>query len=130
METTPAPVPTESTPTAPTPTEPTVPETSQPDQDVEPTEPPATEPTGCTHEWECIHHSEEGHWIAGIACDCGWTVYGEPEEVIALWNEHSASYPPAESLFDHGGYGSVGEWIVDTPAYDEWVCIHCGVTKP
>ena len=130
VETTPAPAPTEPTPTEPTPTEPTAPETSRPDQDVEPTEPPATEPTGCTHEWECIHHSEEGHWITGLVCDCGWTVYGSGDEILALWNEHSASYPPAESMFEHGGYGSMDEWIVDTPAYDEWVCIHCGVTKP
>ena len=102
-------------------TEPTAPETT-------PTVPP-TEPTGCTHEWKCIHHSEEGHWRAGIICDCGWTVYGDPSELNALWNAHSASFPPAESLFEHGGFGSMDEWIVDKPAYDEWVCCHCGKQK-
>ena len=100
------------------------------------TEPPATQPTeptepvGCRHEWVCIRHDEVGHWRAGIACDCGWTVYGEPEELVALWNAHSASYPAVESLFNHGGYGSVDAWIVDQPAYDEWVCRHCGEQKP
>ena len=81
-------------------------------------------------DWMCVHHDEEGHWRAGIVCDCGWTVYGDPNELVALWNAHSASYPGAESLFDHGGYGSADEWIVDKPAYDEWVCRHCGEPKP
>jgi hypothetical protein len=62
-------------------------------------------------------------------CDCGWTVYGDPSELTSLWNVHSASFPPAESLFDHGGFGSMDEWIVDKPAYDEWVCRHCGEPK-
>lgn len=114
-------------------TVPTQPESSNPE--TEPTEPettptvPPTEHTGCTHEWKCIHHSEEGHWRAGIICDCGWTVYGDPSELNALWNAHSASFPPAESLFEHGGFGSMDEWIVDKPAYDEWVCRHCGNQK-
>lgn len=125
-------------------TEPTTPPATEPPY-TEPTEPPATEPTesvteptdphpteeaGCAHEWMCIHHNEEGHWRAGIACDCGWTVYGDPDELAALWNAHSASYPPTESLFYHGGFGSMDEWIVDKPAYDEWVCRHCGEPKP
>lgn len=128
-------------PTTPAPTDPvpptqaeTVPSEST-NPETEPTEPgtiptvPSTEPKGCTHEWQCIHHSEEGHWKAGIMCDCGWTVYGDPSELNSLWNAHSASFPPAESLFDHGGFGSVDEWIVDKPAYDEWVCRHCGELK-
>ncbi len=130
-------------PTTPVPTEPVLPtqaetvptEPESTNPETEPTEPettptvPATEPTGCTHEWKCIHHSEEGHWRAGIICDCGWTVYGDPSELPSLWNAHSASFPPAESLFDHGGFGSIDEWIVDKPAYDEWVCRHCGELK-
>ena len=114
-------------------TVPTEPESTNPE--TEPTEPtttptvPTTEPTGCTHDWKCIHHAEEGHWRAGIMCDCGWTVYGDPSELTSLWNVHSASFPPAESLFDHGGFGSMDEWIVDKPAYDEWVCRHCGEPK-
>ena len=130
-------------PTAPTPTDPvsptqaeTVPtESESTHPETEPTEPettptvPTTEPTGCSHEWKCIHYSEEGHWRAGIICDCGWTVYGDPSELTSLWNAHSASFPPAESLFEHGGFGSMDEWIVDKPAYDEWVCRHCGDAK-
>ena len=96
----------------------------------QPTEPAPTEPAGCQHDWMCVHHDEEGHWRAGIMCDCGWTVYGDPDELVALWNAHSASYPAAESLFEHGGFGSMDEWVVDKPAYDEWVCRHCGEPKP
>ena len=95
-----------------------------------PTEPQPTEPAGCTHDWVCIQHSEEGHWKAGIVCDCGWTVYGSPDEVAAAWNAHSASFPPEEALFEHGGFGCVDEWVVDAPAYEEWYCTLCGETKP
>lgn len=133
------PKPTEPAPTEPTPpetvppeppTEETVPPTTEPEQ-TQPTEtePAPTEPTECQHNWISIPHAEVGHWRAGIMCDCGWTVYGDPEVLTALWNAHSASFPPAESLFEHGGFGSMDEWIVDTPAYDEWVCQHCGQRK-
>lgn len=122
--------PPETTPTNPPETTPTQPPETRPEETDPPTTTPPTEPTGCNHEWKCIHHPEEGHWRAGIICDCGWTVYGDPGELTALWNAHSASYPPAESLFDHGGFGSMDEWIVDKPAYDEWVCRHCGEPKP
>ena len=128
------PAPTEPTPTETVPPEPptgeTVPPTTEPEQ-TQPTEtkPAPTEPTECQHDWVSIHHAEVGHWRAGIMCDCGWTVYGDPGELTALWNAHSASFPPAESLFEHGGFGSMDEWIVDTPAYDEWVCQHCGQRK-
>ena len=119
-----------TTPTDPPETTPTQPPETRPEETEPPTTTPPTEPAGCNHEWKCIHHPEEGHWRAGIICDCGWTVYGDPSELTALWNAHSASYPPAESLFDHGGFGSMDEWIVDKPAYDEWVCRHCGEPKP
>ena len=120
----------ETKPTTPPETKPTEPPATEPEATDPPTTTPPTEPAGCNHEWKCIHHPEEGHWRAGIICDCGWTVYGDPSELTALWNAHSASYPPAESLFDHGGFGSMDEWIVDKPAYDEWVCRHCGEPKP
>ena len=123
------PTPTETVPPEP-PTEETVPPTTEPEQ-TQPaeTEPVPTEPTECQHNWVSIPHAEVGQWKAGIMCDCGWTVYGDPDELTALWNAHSASFPPAESLFEHGGFGSMDEWIVDTPAYDEWVCQHCGQRK-
>lgn len=105
------------------------PKTSETQPPTEATEAP-TELAGCQHDWKCIHHAEEGHWRAGIICDCGWIVYGDPDELVARWNAHSASYLGAESLLDHGGYGSVDEWIEDTPAIDEWVCRHCGEAKP
>lgn len=116
----------ESTPTEPEPS-PTTPQPTEPD--TSPTNPAPTEPTGCSHDWKTIHHEEAGHWKAGIVCDCGWTVYGNSDEVVSKWNAHSASYPPEESLFEHGGYGSADEWVVDKPAYDERVCRHCGESK-
>ena len=119
-----------TTPTNPPGTTPTQPPETKPEETELPATTLPTEPAGCNHEWKCIHHPEEGHWRAGIICDCGWTAYGDPGELTALWNAHSASYPPAESLFDHGGFGSMDEWIVDKPAYDEWVCRHCGEPKP
>ena len=121
--------PPETTPTNPPETTPTQPPETKPEETEPPTTTPPTGPAGCSHEWKCIHHPEEGHWRAGIICDCGWTVYGDPGELTALWNAHSASYPPVESLFDHGGFGGMDEWIVDKPAYDEWVCRHCGEPK-
>ena len=122
--------PPETTPTNPPETTPTQPPETKPGETEPPTTTLPTAPAGCNHEWKCIHHPEKGHWRAGIICDCGWTVYGDTGELTALWNAHSASYPPAESLFDHGGFGSMDEWIVDKPAYDEWVCRHCGEPKP
>ena len=127
--TTPTTQPEETKPTTPPETTPTQPPETKPEETEPPTTTPPTGPAGCSHEWKCIHHPEEGHWRAGITCDCGWTVYGDPGELTALWNAHSASYPPVESLFDHGGFGSMDEWIVDKPAYDEWVCRHCGEPK-
>lgn len=114
----PKPAPTEPSPTEPAPTVPV------------PTEPQPTEPAECTHDWQCIHHGEEGHWLAGVVCDCGWAIYGSPDEISAAWNAHSASFPPEESLFDHGGFGCVDEWVVDVPAYEEWYCSLCGEAKP
>lgn len=126
--------PTETTPeetqqqeTVPAETEP--PSTEPPTEATEPETQP-TEPAGCQHDWICVHHDEVGHWRAGIMCDCGWTVYGDPDGLVAQWNAHSASYPAAESLLEHGGFGSMDEWFVDTPAYDEWVCRHCAEKKP
>ena len=109
-------------------------ETETPATDPSVTEPPTTdpsetEPQECQHDWLCVHHQEEGHWIAGIICDCGWKVYGESTQLISLWNAHSMSFPTAESLFNHGGYGCVDEWIVDKPAYDEWKCRLCSKPK-
>lgn len=121
--------PTVTTP-APSETEPTNPEPTQPE--TKPTVPATkpTEPTGCAHDRNTIHHKEKGHWKAGIVCDCGWTIYGNADELISKWNAHSASYPAEEALFEHGGYGSADKWIVDEPAYDEWVCSLCREPKP
>lgn len=121
-----------SAPTQPTevpaqPTEPAKPTEPEPETT---TPPQPTEPAGCTHDWQCVHHDEEGHWLAGFICDCGWVIYGSPDEVSAAWNAHSASFPPEEALFEHGGYGCVDEWVVDTPAYEEWYCSLCGEQKP
>ena len=130
-ETEPAPIETKPTETQPPETAPveTEPIPTEPPE-TEATEPAPTEPTECQHDWTCIHHGEEGHWVAGVACSCGWTIYGDPADLVSLWNAHSASYPAMESLLYHGGYGSIDSWVVDKPAYDEWVCSHCGSPKP
>ena len=120
--------PTETTP-APPETEPTNPEPTQPETKPTVPETKPTEPTSCSHDWKAIHHKEKGHWKAGIVCDCGWTIYGNADELISQWNAHSASYPAEEALFEHGGYGSADKWIVDEPAYNEWVCQLCGAPK-
>lgn len=138
----------EPAPTVPKPTEPPVtvlPATEPPVTEPPATEPPATEPAPisppvtepaptesivCVHDWMCIHHDEEGHWIAGVICDCGWTFYGTSDEVMSAWQTHSASFSPEEALLGHGGCGSMDEWSVDKPAYDEWACCHCGEPKP
>ena len=130
--TTPAP----ADPIPPTQTDTVPPESEFKNPETEPTEPettptaPPTEPAGRSHDWKCIRHAEEGHWRAGIICDCGWVIYGSPDEISAAWNAHSASFPPEESLFEHGGFGCVDEWVVDASAYEEWYCSLCGEAKP
>lgn len=126
-ETEPAPIETKPMETQPLETKPVETEPTEPE--TEATEPAPTEPPECQHDWTCIHHTEEGHWVAGVACSCGWTVYGDPAELVSLWNTHSASYPAMESLLYHGGYGSIDSWVIDAPAYEEWVCRYCGSPK-
>ena len=128
QETVPETEPTVTAPTQPE-TKPSKPESTEPTTQPTIPETKPTEPIGCSHDWKTIHHDEVGHWKAGIVCDCGWTVYGKASELVSKWNVHSASFPPEESMFNHGGYGSADEWIVDEPAYDEWVCRHCGEKK-
>ena len=96
----------------------------------EETQPVQTEPPECIHDWRSVYHPEEGHWVAGVACACGWQVYSDPAQLVSQWNAHSASYSAMESLLYHGGYGSIDSWVVDKPAYEEWVCHHCGEPKP
>jgi hypothetical protein len=132
--TVPTTVPPENEPAKPEPTQPEAesakPEPTQPETKPTVPETKPTEPTGCAHNWKAIHHKEKGHWKAGIVCDCGWTVYGNANELVSKWNAHSASYPAEVAFFEHGGYGSADKWIVDEPAYDEWVCRLCGEPKP
>lgn len=116
--------------TVPPETEPANPEPTQPETKPTVPETKPTEPAGCTHDWQAIHHEEKGRWKAGVVCDCGWVVYGNADELVSKWNAHSASYPAEVALFEHGGYGSADKWIVDEPAYDEWVCRLCREPKP
>ena len=120
---------TDPLPMQPTETEPPQQEETQP-VETEPSSTTSTEPTECIHEWHSIYHPEEGYWVAGVACTCGWQIYGEPTQLVSQWNAHSASYSAMESLLYHGGYGSIDSWVVDKPAYEEWVCTHCGEPKP
>ena len=120
---------TDPVPTQPFETEPLRQEETQPVETETPSTTP-TEPPECVHEWRSVYHPEEGHWVAGVACACGWQVYGDPAQLVSQWNAHSASYSAMESLLYHGGYGSIDSWVVDKPAYEEWVCHHCGEPKP
>lgn len=118
--------------TEPIPTEPpaTLPKDDPIEPPVHPAAPTEPVPTECQHDWICTYHEEQGHWISGVVCDCGWTLYGDPESLVPAWNAHSSSYPPEESLFEHGGCGCADEWITDLPAYSDWYCAICGEAKP
>lgn len=118
--------------TEPIPTEPpaTLPKDDPTEPPVHPAEPTEPVPAECQHDWICTYHEEQGHWISGVVCDCGWTLYGDPESLVPAWNAHSASYPPEDSLFEHGGFGCADEWITDLPAYSDWYCAICGEAKP
>ena len=110
----------------------TEPETEKEETDADrlPEEHPDPEKiTGCDHCWECISYPEEGHFLAVLICDCGWSCSGDPSVLNDEWAAHSASYSAAESLLEHGGCRSADEWIVDREAYVEWYCSKCGERK-
>lgn len=111
--------PTESTPVETTPAE-TKPAETQPSTE-ETRETAATEPTACQHSWQTVDHPEEGHDECYVVCDCGYKC-----KTTAEWIAHTKNYEVREALLNHGGNGSMQEYIVDSPAYTEWVCSKCG----
>lgn len=86
-------------------------------------EPPVTEPPKPVHQWQRIDHEEEGHYIGGCECDCG-ARFSTTQE----WISHVNSFEGSE-LMNHSGNHSYDEWIVDKPAYTEWVCTICGEVR-
>ena len=90
------------------------------------------------HDWGYTHTDEVGHYDAMLTCTCGWSC-SESEAA-------AAGYNVAEYWFiHHQGYyqymGTIGandhsyswtyppeNWIVDTPAFDEWTCSRCELT--
>lgn len=83
--------------------------------------PAETAPTGCQHEWQEVHHEEVGYteWMG--QCVCGFT-FKDPDE----WIAHTKSYSAVDAVLYHGSWHDHWEYIVDTPAYTEWVCSKCG----
>lgn len=111
--------PTESTPVETTPAE-TKPAETQPSTE-ETRETAATEPTVCQHSWQTVDHPEEGHDEIYDVCDCGARF-----KTTSEWIAHSQSFSHAEALMNHGGHGTANIYVVDSPAYTEWVCSKCG----
>ena len=116
-ETTPQVKPTEPKPTEPNPTEPKVPET-QPSHSEE-TE--ATKPTTCQHSWQEVHHAEKGHEETVVVCACGYRC-----KTTSEWIAHTNSYSSEDAVLYHGSNSSSKGYVVDSPAYTEWVCSKCG----
>ncbi len=122
----------------PTPTEPkpvpTEPKPTPTEPKPVPTEPPATEPpvTEHVHHWTKCHHDEVGHWgERTIVCSCGWRCTESQAkaagmELTKYWALTHAEPEEDKSGVNHS-YDEDVEWVVDTPAYDEWVC-DCGET--
>ena len=113
------PQPTEPKPTEPKPTEPKVPET-QPSHSEE-TE--ATKPTTCQHSWQEEHQAEKGHEEHYVVCKCGYRCKSE-----SAWAAHAKNYSDEDALLYHTSWGTTDSYVVDSPAYTEWVCSKCGAT--
>ena len=111
------PKPTEPKPTEPKPTEPKVPETQPSHSEENET----TAPTACQHSWQEVHHAEKGHEEMYDVCDCGARFKSTSE-----WIAHKNSYSAEDALMYHGGHGTATIYVVDSPAYTEWVCSKCG----
>lgn len=88
------------------------------------TEPPMTEPPKPVHQWQRIDHEEEGHYISGCECVCGARFKTSDE-----WSNHLNSFSLSDQVKYHGSNHSYDEWIVDKPAYTEWVCTICGEVR-
>lgn len=83
-----------------------------------------TEPVGCQHEWEKKYHAQVGHYGDYYnVCKCGWR-FDDPKD----WETHVME-AGAEAVFYHTSWCSAREYIIDTPAYYEWICAECGETR-
>lgn len=92
------------------------------------TQPEETEPDGCQHNWQEIHHDEVGHEEWFVVCKCGYRC-----KTSAEWGTHVDSYSLEDALLYHTSNASSKDYVVDTPAYTEWICSNCGsatTTKP
>lgn len=116
-ETTPQVKPTEPKPTEPKPTEPKVPET-QPSHSEETQ---ATKPAACQHSWQEVYHAEKGHEEHYVVCACGYRCKSNSD-----WIAHTKNYSKEEMVLNHGSSSSADIYVVDSPAYTEWVCSKCG----
>ena len=96
---------------------------TQPEQpkETEPPVPEETEPVGCQHSWQKIDHPEVGHEEGRCVCVCGYRCASNAE-----WTAHVKSYSMEDALLYHTSFASSTDYVVDTPAYTEWVCSKCG----
>lgn len=125
----PATQPAATEPPATTPTQPpaTEPAATQPPATTPPvTEPPVTEPapTTCQHNWQAVQHEEVGHKEYYCRCYCGAKF-----ATTAEWGVHIDSFSVEDAFLYHGGNASGSDWIVDIPAYTEWICSKCGAVS-
>lgn len=77
-----------------------------------------------THSWVHHHQDEVKHQEFKCVCQCGAQFGSESE-----WAAHAKSYDAVEAITNHGHWGSVPFWIIDTPAKDWDECSICGATK-
>lgn len=99
-----------------------------------PTAPPDPEPTSpapaptepmCCHDWQMLVHEEAGHYEPHNACGCGYRF-----DSVAEYEAHLLAYAgTAELVTVHGHWGTVYDWIVDTPASCSWFCTRCGAVS-
>lgn len=89
------------------------------------TEPPTEPtPTECSHTWQETYHEEVGHDEGRAVCACGERFANSTE-----WYTHLKSYSAVDAILYHGYYGTGSDYIIDTPAYTEWVCSRCGEVR-
>lgn len=85
-------------------------------------------PAACQHNWKSTYYPEVGHYTDYyIVCKCGFRCQFEYE-----WGAHVEANL-SEAAEKHTNWGSVRDYIVDSPGRWEWTCTKCGAvtdTKP
>lgn len=90
------------------------------------------------HDWKYNHVDEVGHYDDVLSCWCGWScnesdvpsTYKSPEKYG--YTTHSKYYEDNTERDEYQVHSwtymyPYTNWIVDTPAVNEWTCTSCGV---